>query len=325
MRRRDVVATLGAIFAWPGAARTQHRSTPAIGFLGSAAAAGFQPQTEAFRKGLADAGFIVGSNVRIEYRWADDHYERQPALAAELVEQRVALILASGQTAALAAKDATASIPVVFVVGFDPVDAGLVRSLSQPGGNLTGIYLYIAGLLAKKTELLSEMIPDVADISVLVNPGTPSAKLDAAELESSGGARRNGRWSILNASTLADIDKVFAELADRKAAAVIGTDTFYIAHREHIAAIASARRVPTIYYAREFVTAGGLMSYGANIPEIYRQSATYAARILKGEKPADMPVQQPTKFELAINLKTAKALGLAVPVTLLSRADEVIE
>jgi putative ABC transport system substrate-binding protein len=322
MRRREFMTLMGgAATAWPIAARAQPFTMPAIGVLGSASAQGFAPQLEAFRKSLGRAGYVEGRNVAIEYRWADSDYGRLPKLAEELIRRRVDVIVASGPPAAVAAKAATATIPVVFVAGFDPVGAGIVASLSHPGGNLTGFYLYIGGLVAKKLELLREMAPELTRFAVLVNPGNPSAKLDASEIASRTGFQAH----TINAGTDAEIDSVYAELSGRKAAAIIGTDTFYFDHRESIVAVAAQRRVPTIYYAREFVIAGGLMSYGANISDVYLQAGVYVARVLKGEKPSEMPVQQPTTFEFVLNLKTAKALGLAVPATLLGLADEVIE
>jgi putative tryptophan/tyrosine transport system substrate-binding protein len=298
---------------------------PVIGFLGSASAPGFAPQLEGFRKGLEEAGYVEGRNVTIEYRWAEDHYDRLPALAADLVARRVDVILASASPAAVAAKAATATIPVVFTVGFDPVEAGLVSSLSRPGGNLTGMYSYIGGLVAKKLELLREMDPDAERFVVVVNPGAPYAKLDAGEAETASHAGKRQAVSVTNASTDAEIDAAFVDLAVRKSGAVIGTDTFYFAHRAHMVAAAARERVPAIYYSREFVTAGGLMSYGTNVPDIYRKPGVYTARVLKGERPAKLPVQQPTNFELVINLRTAKDLRLSVTSSLLVRADEVIE
>ena len=296
---------------------------PVIGFLGSASAPGFAPQLDAFRKSLDGAGYLDGRNVAIEYRWAESDYSRLPKLAEELVQRRVDVIVASGPPAAIAAKAATTTIPVVFAVGFDPVGAGLVASLNHPGGNLTGFYLYIGGLVAKKIELLREMAPELNRFAVVVNPGNPSAKFDTSEVEIA--SRTGFQPQAINAGTDAEIETVFAELASRKAAAIIGTDTFYFARRESIVAVAAQRRVPTIYYAREFVTAGGLMSYGASISDVYRQAGVYVARVLKGEKPSEMPVQQPTTFEFVINLKAAKALALTPTSSLLTRADEVIE
>lgn len=324
MNRREFIGSIGVAAVLPAAAGAQ-QPVPVIGFLGATAAANFKPQVERFLKGLSEAGFIAGRNVTIEYRWAEDRYERLPGLAAELAARRVDMVMASSPPAAVAAKAAITTMPVVFVVGTDPISIGLVESLNRPGGNLTGMYLYISGLVAKKLELLREIAPAVDRFAVVSNPGTPSEKLDSSEIEAINHAGSGPPVSLFTASTEAEIDSVFAELAARRAAAVIGTDAFYFAHRAHIAEVAARLRVPAIHYAREFVIAGGLMSYGANIPQIYRQAAGYAARVLKGEKPSDMPVQQPTTFELAINLKAAKELGLNVALSLLTRADEVVE
>jgi putative ABC transport system substrate-binding protein len=321
VRRRELIALVSGAATFPFHATAQRAAGPVIGFLGSNSSAAFAPHVDAFRRGLAEAGYAEGQNVTIEYRWADDRYERLPALAAELVARGVAVIHATDSPATQAAKAATASIPVIFVVGSDPVGAGLVKSLSLPGENLTGMYLYIGGLVAKKLELLREVAPAVDNIGLVVNPGTPSAKLDTV-------ARSSGKPSarILNARTEAEIDAVFADLAkSATAAAVVGTDSFYFAHRQHLVAVAAARRVPTIYYTREFATAGGLMSYGASIPDVVRRAGIYKALVLKGRRTIDMPVQQPTKFELVINSRTANALGLKVPALLLAQADEVIE
>jgi putative ABC transport system substrate-binding protein len=327
MRRREFVTLVGAAAAsWPLAARAQQPVMPVIGFLGSTAADDFAPQVDGFRKGLAEAGYVEGRNVVIDFRWAENRYDRLPGLAAEFAARGVDVILASGPPAAVAAKAATKTIPVTFVVGFDPVAGGLVASLNRPGGNLTGVNIYIGGLVQKKLELLHEMASKVDYVDLVINPGTPSAKLDAEAMEAAGRNSGGPVVAVVNAGNDAEIDTVFAELGARRTAAVIiGTDTFYFAHRQHIAEMAARTGVPTIGFAREFVTVGGLMSYGANIPEIYRQAGISTARILKGEKPADMPVQQPTKFELVINLKTAKTLGLDVPLSILTRADEVIE
>ena len=323
MKRREFITLLGGAASLPVAARAQRSAMPVIGFLGSASARGFAVQLDAFRKSLGAAGYVEGRNVAIEYRWAEGDYGRLPKLAEELVQRRVDVIVASGPPAAIAAKAATAATPVVFVVGFDPVGAGLVASLNHPGGNLTGFYLYIGGLVAKKIELLRDMAPELNRFAVIVNPATPSAKLDASEVEIA--SRTGFQPNVINAGTDAEIESAFAELAGRKAAAIIGTDTFYFDHRESIVAVAAQTRVPTIYYAREFVTAGGLISYGANISDVYRPAGVYVARLLKGEKPSEMPVQQPTTFEFVINVKAAKVLGLVLPPTLLARADEVIE
>ncbi len=299
---------------------------PVIGFLGSASSVGFAPQVDGLRKGLAEAGYAERKNVTIEYRWADGRYDRVPALAAELVALGVSVILASGPPAAVAAKAATAGIPIIFVVGIDPVSAGLVTSLSRPGANVTGMYLYIEGLVAKKLELLREAAPTIESVGVMVVPGSPSAKFDAVEIEAAVRSSGNISARILNAETEAEIDAAFAELGKSgTAGAIIGTEPYFFSERSHLAAVAAERRVPTIYFARELATAGGLMSYGSNIPDIYRQAGVYTARVLKGERPGDMPVQQPTAFELVINMKTARALGLTIPPSILARADEVIE
>jgi putative ABC transport system substrate-binding protein len=326
MKRREFITAFGgAAAAWPFAVRAQQSAPTVIGFLGSASAQSFTPQLDGFRKGLGEAGYVESRNVVVEYRWAEDHYDRLPTLAAELVQRRVDMILASGPPAAIAAKAVTGTIPVVFVVGFDPVGAGLVASLSRPGGNLTGMYLYMGELVANKLELLHEMAPDASRFALLVNPVTPSAKLDSSEIKTASHSGKGPPVSVSNASTDAEIDAVFADLAASKTAAIIGTDTVYFAHRAHLVDVAAQKHVPVIYYAREFVIAGGLMSYGTNLADIYRQAGLYAARVLKGDKPAEMPVQQPTKFELVINLKTAKALGITVPLTLQASADELIE
>lgn len=326
MRRRQFLGVLsGAAVTWPAVATAQQPAIPVIGFLGAASASRFTPQLDGFRKGLADAGFTEGRNVSIEYRWADDQSDRLPGLAADLVRRRIDVMVASGPAAGVAATAAASTTPVVFVVGIDPIGAKLVESFNRPGGNMTGMYLYISGLVGKKLELLHELAPNVSNITALVDPGTPSGKLDAFEFETIARTWKASSLSISTVRSDAEIDSVFADLAARKAAAVIGTDTFYFAHRTHIADIAAQTRVPAIHYAREFVTSGGLMSYGTNIPAIYRQVGIYAARVLKGEKPAEMPVQQPTKFEFVINLKTARALGLSPQPPLLAQADEVIE
>jgi putative tryptophan/tyrosine transport system substrate-binding protein len=326
MRRRELIALVSGAAPFPFHATAQQAAGPVIGFLGSNSSAAFAPHVDAFRRGLAEAGYAEGQNVTIEYRWADDRYERLPALAAELVARRVAVIHATDSPATKAAKAATASIPVIFVVGSDPVGAGLVKSLSRPGENLTGMYLYIGGLVAKKLGLLREAAPAVDTIGLLVNPGTPSSTLDSAEWAAVAPSSGKPSAEVLNARTEAEIDAVFAYLGQSgTAGAVVGTDSFYFAHRRHLAAVAAARRVPTIYYAREFATAGGLMSYGANIPDVVRRAGIYTALVLKGGRPIDMPVQQPTKFEFVINLRTANALGLKVPALLLAQADEVIE
>ena len=327
MKRRQFITLLGgAAAAWPLAARAQRGALPVIGYLSSSSAAGSQPQLTALRNGLKEAGFAEGGNLRVEYRWAENRYDRLPALAADLVQRRVAAIVASGAVnSPLAAKAATRTIPIVFVTGSDPVDIGLVASLGRPGGNLTGVTLISRELFAKRLELLHDLIPNIRVIGLLVNPSNPNAKSEIAELQPLATA---GGWRLLvvAAGTEADIDTAFATLAQQKADAfTIGTDAFFTNRRSQITALATRYAVPGIYSARENVDAGGLMSYGSSVSEAWRQVSLYVARILKGDKPGDLPVMRPTKFELVINLTAAKVIGLKIPETFLARADEVIE
>jgi ABC-type uncharacterized transport system substrate-binding protein len=324
--RRDVIALIGgAAMAWPCATRAQQPAMPVIGFLGAGAPGPFAEMTAAFSRSLSEAGYTAGQNVAIEYRWAEGQYDRLPALAADLVGRRVAVIVAVGSPSAPAAKAATATIPIVFIVGDDPVRAGLVASLNQPGGNVTGVSLIIGEVVAKRFALLTELVPNAATIAVLVNPSNPIAETDATEAQSA--ARSRGRQIVLlNASNAAEIDAAFATVAQRGAGALLfGSDILFTSRRDQLVALARRHGIAAMHQWREFVVDGGLASYGANHAEPYRQAASYAARILKGEKPGDLPVVQPTKFELVINLKTAKALGLTISPTLLARADEVIE
>jgi len=279
----------------------------------------------AFRQGLGESGYVEGQNVAIEYRWADGHYDRLPALAADLVGRKVDLIMASSPPAALAAKSATTTIPIVFRGGAESVDLGLVASLARPGGNLTGVSLLVDQLASKRLEVLSELVPQARVIALLVNPTSPSAERIIREGQEA--ARAKGeRVTILEAGSASEIEAAFASFPSLHLdALVVSADPFLSSQREQLVALAARHAVPTIYAWREFAASGGLMSYGPSLPAAYQMVGVYAGKILKGAKPADLPVQQPTKFELVINLKTAKTLGLKVPQSLLARADEVIE
>ena len=323
MKRREFIALVGGVATWPLAARAQQ---PVIGFLGSASPSEYAIRLGAFRQGLKEAGYVEGQNVAIEYRWAEDQYNRLPALAAELVHRQVAVIVAGGGTpSAMAAKAATATIPIVFAVAVDPVKVGLVTSLNKPSGNLTGVTNLNVDVAQKRLELMHELQPTAATIAVLINPTSVLAEPFLQAVEPA--ARALGlKLHILNASTDRELDTVFATLAQLRASAlVVSTDIFFNTRAEQLAALSLRHAVPTIYAYRPFVAAGGLISYGSDETEYYRLAGVYAGRILKGEKPGDLPVQAPTKYELVINLKTAKVLGLTVPPSLLARADEVID
>jgi putative ABC transport system substrate-binding protein len=328
VKRREFITLLGGVAAaWPLAARAQRPGMPVIGFLSSdAPAATIAPPIAGFYQGLREAGYIEGKNVVIEYRWAEGHNDRLPGLAADLVERQVAVIVTVGGTPpALAAKAATATIPILFHVGTDPIAFGLVASLNRPGGNLTGVTALFDEVAPKRLELLHELVPDRTAVALLVNPTNPNAESQARDMERA--ARRLGlQFHILEAKADPDFDVAFAALAKLRAGSlVIGGDAFLDDRRERIAALAVRDAVPTISFARSFPLAGGLMSYGGSLAEGYRIVGTYTGRVLKGEKPADLPVMQATKVELVINLKTAKTLGLTVPLTLQASADEVIE
>ena len=326
MRRRKFITFLGGAAAWPIAVRAQQPAMPVIGFLDAGSAAERADVVAAFRKGLAEAGFVEGQNVTLEFRWAQNQYDQLPVLAADLVRRRVDVIAATGGPAALAAKAASATIPIVFRLAVDPIAAGLVTSLSRPGGNVTGVTSLNLEVGPKRLEFLHELVPTATIMAALVNPTNPSnAEILSRDLQAT--ARLVGlQLHLLHASSDADIDAAFATLTELRAGGlVIGTDAFFTDRNEKLAALALRYRIPTISQAREFVAAGGLMSYGGSFADSYRLAGVYTGRILKGEKPADLPVQQATKLELFVNIKTAKALGVEVPPTLLALADEVIE
>src|SRR5262245_56153517 len=324
MRRRDLIMLLGGAAAFPLAARAQQAAIPVIGFLNSSSADGYGMTARAFRHGLKDTGFVEGQNVAIEYRWAEGQYNRLPALAADLVHRRVDVIAANG-VAMLPARAATTTIPIVFTTSFDPVQLGLVASLSRPGGNVTGVTSLNVEVGPKRLELLHELAPAVNIVGLLVNPNNPNAQTLSRDLPAVAG-KLGLQLHVLHASNERDFDRVFAELVQRRAGGlVIGSDAFMSSHSEKLAALALRHALPAIYQYPEFTAAGGLMSYGSSVTELYQTAGVYAGRILKGEKPADLPVQQSTKVELIVNLKTAKTLGLTVPLPLLGRADQVIE
>ena len=329
MRRREFIALLGGAAAWPLAARGQQPAMPVVGFLNAASPAPFAPMVDAFRLGLSEAGYVEGRNVAIEYRWADNQYERLPTLAADLVGHRVSAIATGSATrAALAAQAATTTIPIVFLTGTDPVEMGFVASLNRPGGNLTGVTTLNVEMSPKRLEVLRELLPKTAIMAVLVNPINNPATIEAdlRQIRAAAHALAVQTVHVVQASTERDLDSAFSTLAARRVGAlVISADTFFSGQGAELAVLASRHAVPTISPYREFVAAGGLMSYGGSVIEMYRLVGVYTGRVLKGEKPADLPVQQVTKVELVINLKTAKALGLDVPQSLLARADEVIE
>jgi putative ABC transport system substrate-binding protein len=330
MRRREFSTLLGgaatASTVWSSPIGAQQKATPVIGYLYSGVSGYSSPDVAAFRRGLDETGYVEGQNLAIEYRWAEGRYDRLPALAADLVGRKVDVIAAIGvPPVAHAAKNATSTIPIVFVSGRDPVGDGLVASLARPGGNLTGISFLIGELNPKRFELLSELVPQAKVIAMLRNPNISGSERAIRDVQEA--ARANGgQLHILEASTESKIDAAFAALVQRQAGALlVSADPFFFNQREQIVALAARYAVPAIYEFREFAAAGGLISYGASLTAVSRQAGIYAGKILKGAKPADLPVLQPTTFELVINLKTAKSLGLTIPPSILSRADEVIE
>ncbi len=326
MRRREFIAILGgAVGAWPLTARAQQEVRPAIGFLRDSGAAGSGFIVDGLRKGLAEAGFIEGHNLTIDYAWTEGQSVRLSTLAAELVGRHVPVIVSSAINATIAAKAATSTIPIVFAINHDPVAFGLAASLNRPGGNLTGVSYLSSELGAKRLGLMHEMVPKVTDFGVLVHPTYPTSAPFISDVEAA--ARSLGfRIEVFNASTESGIDTAFAAMSARRLGALLmANNPLFTTRRERIIALAARYAVPTMYVQREFANAGGLICYGPSLPDVYRLVGGYAGRILKGEKPADLPVMQPIKFELVINLKTAKALGLTIPTTLLTTADEVIE
>jgi putative tryptophan/tyrosine transport system substrate-binding protein len=325
IRRREFITLLGGAAAWPLAVQAQQGAIPVIGFLHGASPEGYRPMVNAFRQGLREAGYAEGQSVAIEYRWAEGHYDRLPALSADLVHRQVAVIVTGGTPPAFAAKAATSTIPIVINVGIDPVRAGLIASLNRPGGNVTGIAILTSELAAKRVELLHELLRTSTAVATLVNPTSPLTEPEIKGVRDA--ARSLGlELHVLNAATVSEIDAAFGRLIELRAGAlVVGVDPFLTSQRQQIVALAERGSVPAIYGLREFAIAGGLMSYGNDLADAYRQSGIYAANLLKGAKAADLPVQQVVKVELVINLKTAKTLGLTFPNTLLGRADEVIE
>jgi putative ABC transport system substrate-binding protein len=327
MKRRTFIAALGTVVTWPIPVRAQLSAMPVIGFLSGATLETMREYIVAFLPGLADVGFVQGRNVSIEYRWAEGDNDRLPSLAADLVRREVSIIVAAASTpAALAAKAATKTIPIVFFVGTDPVKVGLVASLARPGDNATGMTVLNVELLSKNVEVMHNLMPHGTEIAVLVNPANPVQTETEVGMMQDAARVLGARVTVLNATNAGEIESAFATLINsRIGALVVSGENFFLTQRALLVELADRHAVPTIYPFREFVLAGGLMSYGAHVTNVFRLVGGYTGRILKGEKAADLPVQQITRIELAINLKTAKALGLTIPATLLGRADEVIE
>jgi len=327
MKRRQFITLVGsAAAAWPFVSRAQQRAMSVIGFVSSRSSGESAVQVAAFREGLSERGFVEGDNLAIAFRWAEGHYDRLPALCSELVHQGVAVFVAvGGPPSALAAKAATVTTPIIFILASDPIKLGLVASLNHPGSNATGVALFAVAVEPKKLEILHELVPKTTQIGVLVNPRNPNAQTITTELQTASGAL-GLQIHIVNAATIAEVGAAFTTLVQQDVGAlVVAADPFFNDQREALVALAAQHALPTIYEWREFAAAGGLMSYGTIISDAYRQAGVYTGRILKGEKPVNLPVVQPTKFELVINRKTAKALGLEIPQPMLVAADEVIE
>ena len=323
MTRRQLITLLGGAATWPLAARAQ-QTMPVVGILGSGSFSAFADLVGAFRQGLKETGYIEGQNVTIESRWAEGHFERLSQLAADLVQRHAAVIVTTGDSSTLAVKTASATIPHVFLSQDDPIKLGLVKSFNQPDGNATGMSLLTSVLVAKRLEFVRQLAPASATISYLMNPQAPEAQFHLRDMQAA--AQQSGHQiSVLNASSEQEIDNAFTVLAKRRIVLIVSTDPFFASRAHQIVVLAAYQKIPAIYDRREFVAAGGLISYGTHLRDAYRQIGVYAGRIIAGAKPSDLPVMQPTKYELVINLKTAKALGLTVPDKLLALADEVIE
>jgi putative ABC transport system substrate-binding protein len=324
MRRRKVFTLLGGAAVWPVAVRAQQKRVPVVGYLGSASPGSSAPYLAAFHRGLSEGGYVDGQNLVIEYRWAEGRYDLLPAFAAELAQRQVDVIAAIGDPAGVAAKSATSTIPVVFLVG-NPDGLGLVASLARPDANLTGVSLFSTDLTSKRLELLSELVPQARVIALLVNPNNPNTEQVLREVQEAAGTK-GVQLPILKAANESEIEAALASIAQLHAGALlVGSDPFFFSRRAQFVALAARHAVPTIYQRGEFVAEGGLVSYGSSLANAYRQAGIYAGKILKGAKPANLPVEQPTRFELVLNLKTAQELGLTVPQSILSRVDEVIE
>jgi putative ABC transport system substrate-binding protein len=325
MNRRELILLLGGAMAVARPVLAQQKAMPVIGYLNPTSPGPNAANMAAFRQALSETGYVEGQNLAIEYRWAEGHPDQLPELVADLVDHKVDVIAASGDSAALAAKSGTSTIPIVFFSGGDPVTMGLVASLARPGGNLTGVAFMAAELMPKRLELLSELVPQARVIALLVNPNDANTERFIGDVQEASHAKER-QLSVLKASAEAEIETAFATLVQLQAGAlVVSPNAFFAGRRDQLVALAARNAIPAIYTSREFAAAGGLITYGASLPTVFRQLGVYAGKILKGVKPADLPVQQPTTFELVINLKTAKALGLTVPPSILARADEVIE